>query len=369
MKILFIGDYSNLHSTLARELRRRGNTVTVLSDRCGCMDIDSDIYLQRGNYPGAGVTYLYRLFSLLPRLSGYDVVQLINPHFFSLRPGKLRYFLRELRRANGSVFLSLAGDDHFFVRACLDRDTFRYSEFRIGYMPTEFSKMCPQHEHGYMLPSVQHYTEALYAAIDGAMSVLPEYDMAARPILGDKLAYTGLPIDLDELTATPLPDTDKVRILVGMRSQYVTSKGTDHLLRIAREAAEKKPGLIEVENVVDLPWTQYLDKIRSSHIVLDQLYSYSPAMNALDTMALGRVSGSGAQPEYYDMIGEKELRPIISLSPYEQDIAGTLYALAADRRRLEQMAADGRKLVERHNDTRLVTDRYERHWAKHLNRV
>lgn len=362
MKILFIGDYSNLHATLASELRRKGHQVTVLSDGCGHMKVASDIFVERAPGMVGSFKYLYRLFSLLPELKGYDVVQFINPHFFNLRPGKLRYFLKELKRQNGSLFLSLAGNDHFFIKACLQRDMFRFSEFRIGYEPTEFSHRCRHHERGYMLPSVATYSEDFYEAIDGAMSALPEYDMAARPILGDRLAFTNLPIDLRPLTPAPFEIDREVTVLVGMRSGLELSKGTERLLEIARRIEKDMPQRVKVVNIKDLPFNEYLDALRGAHLVLDQLYSYSPGMNALYTMALGRVSGSGAQPEYYDMIGEQELRPIFELSPLDDALEQHLRELVTDRDRLCTMAAEGRLLVERHNDSTLVASRYEDHW-------
>lgn len=148
MKILFLGDYSNLHGTLAAELRRRGHEVTLVSDRCGCMDVDNDIHLARRKGPFSGFDYLYRIFTLMPRFRGYDVVQFVNPHFFRLKPGKLMYFLRELRRHNGSLFLSLAGNDHFFVKACVHGGIFRFSEFRIEKTPTRFARERAEHEMG-----------------------------------------------------------------------------------------------------------------------------------------------------------------------------------------------------------------------------
>lgn len=368
MKILFVGDYSNLHSTLAPELRRRGHRVSVLSDRCAGMDIDCDIPLVRGNGVFSGFSYLYKIFATLPKLKGFDIVQFINPGFLSLRPGKLRYFLRELKRENGSLFLTLAGNDHFFVRACLEPDFFRFSEFRVGVKRSPFDRAYPNMANAYLLPSLKHYTEDFYDAMDGAMSALPEYDMAARPILGDRLVYAGLPVDLKMLTPHPFPETGKIRLLVGMRSYSILQKGTDTLLKMARTLEKEMPERFETDNVTDLPWTEYLRHIREAHIVLDQLYSYSPGMNALNTMALGRVSASGAEPEYYDMIGETELRPIIPLSPLQEDIPGTLVKLAENPDLLRKMAADGRRLVEKHNDVRIIADRYEAHWQKILNR-
>ena len=119
MRILFFGDYSNLHACIAGELRRRGHHITVISDGGRYMDTDKDILLERAPGRLGAVSYLYQIFKILPSLRDYDVVQLINPHFLSLKPGKIKYFFDILRKNNRSVFLTLAGNDYYFVNTCL----------------------------------------------------------------------------------------------------------------------------------------------------------------------------------------------------------------------------------------------------------
>lgn len=47
MKILFVGDYSNLHACMAAELRRRGHEVDVMSDRCTYLGTHADFFIER----------------------------------------------------------------------------------------------------------------------------------------------------------------------------------------------------------------------------------------------------------------------------------------------------------------------------------
>lgn len=367
MKILFIGDYSNLHATLARELAGRGHDVTLVSDGCNHMKVGCDILLERRPGMAGSLRYLLDIAKAFPKLRGYDVVQFVNPHFFKLRPGKLRWLTTRLRRDNGGLFLSLAGDDGLFVRRCLDGETFRYSEFRIGDRPTPYSLAHPEREQGYTSQAVTEYTDFFYDTIDGGMAVLPEYYIAARDTLGDRLCHTNLPVDLQELQSGAMDISGRIRVLVGMRSGYEISKGTDRLLAIARKAESLTDGRLETVNVRDLPWSRYREVLASCHINLDQLYSYSPAMNALSTMALGRVAASGAQPEYYDIIGERELRPVISLSPLdEESILDQLIRYASVPELLLAKGEESRRLVERHNAATLVATRYEAHWHRIL---
>ena len=82
----------------------KGHDVTVMSDKGVYMNTHADIFLERT--PGVGgAKYLYRLFSPLPQLKGYDAVRPINSNFLHLRLGKIKYFFDHLRRQNGRCSL------------------------------------------------------------------------------------------------------------------------------------------------------------------------------------------------------------------------------------------------------------------------
>lgn len=365
MRILFFGDYSNLHACLARELRSRGHEVTLISDGGRYMDTEKDILLDRSPGKLGAVKYLYRIFSLIPELKDYDVVQLINPHFLSLKPGKIKYFFDILRRQNRSVFLTLAGNDYHFVRACLDGKIFRFSEFEVGGTPTEYEKKC-DHAKGWTGPGMKEFADYVYANIDGAMSVLPEYDMAARPILGDKVKFTNIPVDISSIQYAPLDLSGKINLFIGMREGMEIQKGTARLLAIARRIEKELPDKCSVTCVRNLPLKEYLAQMQQSHIVLDQLFSYSPGTNAFQAMAMGKVAGTGAQPEFYEYLGEPDRGAIIPLSPLvsDEEWKKHLQNLILHPEVLQQMADEGRRLVTLHNDVRTVADKFEKHWGE-----
>lgn len=366
MKILFFGDYSNLHASLAQELKRRGHDVTVISDGGRYMDTEKDILLDRRPGKFNAIKYLYEADRLVRKIKDYDVVQLINSHFLDLRPRKIEYFFNILKNNNRSIFLTLAGDDYHFVNACMNTDMFRFSEFRVGDRFTEFEKLS---QRGRLWCSVENkaLSEHIYDSIDGAVSILPEYDMPSRPILKDKLAFANLPVDLKVLTPIPPREKGKVRIFIGIRGGMEIQKGTGMLLEMCRKIERKYPDLCEVEMVSNLPLKEYLRRMGQSDIVLDQYYSYSPGLNALQAMALGKVTGTGGQPEYYDYIGWED-RPVIPLSPLKpiSEWEEYIIELMSDRKKMIEMAEGGRKLVEAHNEIGSVTRRFENHWNKIL---
>ncbi len=364
MKILFLGDFSNLHACLASELRRCGHDVTVLSDGCGYMRSDADILIDRQPGIAGSLRYLYDLFSVLPRLKGYDVVQFINPNFLNLRPGKIKYFFDKIRRQNGSLYLTLCSDDFYFIKACAEGEIFRFSEFRIGDAPTDYYKASPNKMDGWLAEPNKSWNAYMYSHLDGAMAVLPEYDMAARPVLGDKVTFTNLPVDLSTLPYSPLEIDGPLKILIGIRGGKEIQKGTAYMLSVAKELEREYPDKVIVDCVRNLSLKDYLQRMKESHLVLDQYYAYSPATNALQAMALGKVAGTGGQPEYYDYIHHSGSRPIFSLSPFEEPFKERLRSLILDPSPLPAMAEEGRKIVERHNDVKVVARRFLEAWEK-----
>ena len=364
MKGLFVGDYSNFHATLAAELRRRGHTAAVVSSGSRCMDTARDIDLSRKPGILGAFGYLGRVFRVWPTLCDYDIVQIINPNFLHLRPGKIRYFLRELIRQNRHLCLSLAGSDPVTVKGCIEDDLFRYSEFRIGQEKSPYAKGTPGIEYRWLNGQMGDHCRFVYESCEAAMSALYEYHTAAKPYLGDKLSYTGIPVDLNRIEEVPfsIPADGKVNMLVGIKSEMELFKGTDRLLAAAREVERLHPDRCRVAVARDLPYTEYTDTLRDAHIVLDQLYSYTPATNALETMAMGKVSVSGAEPEYYDFIGEKELHPVVNVVPDDERIVATLSALVTNPEDMMRRASQGREFVRRHNSAAIVADRFITVW-------
>ena len=109
MKILLLGEYSNVHWTLAQGLRNLGHEVCVVSNGDFWKDYPRDIDVARKAGKIGGIILILKLWSLLPKMRGYDVVQLINPMFFELKAERLFWFYRYLRHHNKRVFLGAFG--------------------------------------------------------------------------------------------------------------------------------------------------------------------------------------------------------------------------------------------------------------------
>ena len=367
MKILFAGDASNMHNCLAQQLRRMGHEATVASDGSRWMDTGRDINLLRRPGRLGTLRYLWDIKRALPLMTGYDIVEIASPIFLRLRPHRVARVFDYLKAHNRHVVLSALATDMVYYDACHDGHTFRYSDYKLGDQPSPYvgsSEYIAQQQDNWKEPFMREHSDHILAGIDGAVACLYEYYAAYKPVLGDRVAYGGIPIDTDALDFRPLEQVpDKVRLFIGIQRDRHVIKGTDKLLAAMKRIHARYPDLTELEVVENLPYAEYTRRMRDSHVILDQLYSYTPGTNALIAMAQGLVAVSGAEPEYYDLIGETSNQPIINVSPLvEGDIDDKLAWLVEHRDQLPQLARASRAFVEKHNAAPVVAQRYLDFW-------
>lgn len=369
MKVLLMGDFSNYHRSLAEGLRQLGHEVTVASSGTSWLDTERDIDLRRRSGKlGGALLYARLTHTMLPRLSGYDVVQICSPLFVELKPARVSRVFDKLRQRNGRVFLTaLSTDSHLVERLSGPNPPLRYSEWQTAGRPTPFALSDLSMRRQWLAPEMTAHDRHIYENVDGAVTALYEYHKIIEDRFApDRLAYAGIPIDLRQVTPAPLPPlgpSDPVRVMVAYPRARMVEKGADRLVAIAREIERRHPDRVLVEEVTQLPYRQFVERIKYSHIVVDQLYSYTPGTTALLAMGMGRVTMSGGEPEYYDFIGEHQLRPVINTDP--ADIESTMRRLeevALDRDRLMALASEGPEFVRRHNDAVKVARRFERFW-------
>ena len=371
MKILFAGDASNMHNSLATELRRQGHEAVVASDGSRWMDTGRDINLLRKPGKWGALRYVADIVRALPRMRGYDVVELAGYIFLTLRPDKVRVVFDYLRRHNRCVVLSALGTDVTYYNACHDGHTYRYSDYRLGDQPSPYvssREYLAQQQDNWKSSLMQRHSEHILGRVDGVVACLWEYYAAYQSIGYQPLAYAGIPIDLNALPFRPLRGVpDKVRFFLGVQPERMVIKGTDRLYDALRHVVNRRPQECEMVVATRMPYHEYTSLMRHSHVILDQLYSYTPATNALIGMAQGLVAVSGAEPEYYDLIGERDNRPIVNVNPLvEGEIEAKLEEIIARKAELPTWAERSRAFVEKHNAAPVVAQRYLDFWNKLL---
>lgn len=366
MNILLLGEYSNMHWTLAEGLRQLGHSVTVVSEGDRFKNYERNITIRRrGNDPINTLRYVFDLWTMFKKFKGYDVVQIVNPFFLELRPEKNFKAFEYLKRHNKKVFLGAFGDDYYWVKTCLEKKVFRYSDFDMhthADMP-EISK----HRVDEWIGTVKEEINRNVAQqCDGIIACLYEYYKSYEMDFGDKLIYLPCPINTDEIKFKQrgVGEGCSVKIFIGIQSKRTIAKGTDVLLKVLKEVNKKYPNESELVVAQDMPFVQYLEMLNNSDVLIDQLYSYTPGMNALSAMAQGMPVLSGGEPEYYEFIGEKENHPIINTYPSEEDIFQKLENLILNKEQLSMLSQMSRDFVEKHHNYINVAQQYLDFWQK-----
>ena len=97
-------------------------------------------------------------------------------------------------------------------------------------------------------------------------------------------------------------------------------------------------------------------------VLLDQLYGYSPGMNALLAMSKGKIVVGGAEEECYNILGEKEMRPMINVVPQEEDVYAKLEWLVLNSDKIAEMQRQSIEFIEKHHHPQSVAKRYIEFW-------
>jgi len=378
MRVLLLGEYSNVHNNLANGLRQLGCDVTVANDGDHWKKFNSDINLARRIYPGggifarignvlSGILFVMRLAMALLRMRGYDVVQVINPIFLPLKAERHFSIYRYLRRHNKKMVLCGMGDDYYYCYVNRTLKPMRYSDYNIGKEEhwTDFGRWTyadkVETEKGRLCRYIASDCDVIIA---GAYEYWLPYhltedrDSEGKP-LREKLHHIPFPFNLNDVAINKQSESEyPIRVFIGVSNGRSEFKGTDVMLQVARDLKEKYPDKIDLKVAEGVPFAEYQDMLNASDIMLDQIYSYGPGMNALLAMAKGMVTLTGGEPEHYDILGETECRPIVNVEPSYEDVSRKLEYLILHPDELKKKRKECREYVARNHDCIKVAEKY-----------
>lgn len=370
-KILLLGDYSNCHRTLATGLRRLGCDVTQASDGTGWMQTERQVDISRRSGKLGGLELYLRLMygDLRFLIKGYDIVALHDLNFVGLRPERLRPLLKRLKRDNGAIFLTAMSTDIGYLDMCEASDCpLRYTEWFVSGEPSRHHIARRELWNQWHAPKLVSYQREALDSLDGAVSVLYEYHLGmVRAVGPERAAYGGLPIDTTLFQPVMLPEApERIKFFLGRDRNRKLMKGSDLLEEAASRVVSEFPEHAQLEIVENLPYSEFVGRLRNAHVVLDQIYSYTPATTALMAMAYGLNTVSGGEPEYYDFIGEHENRPIINAPIDLEQLTQALREIVKHPNDIAERGRKSREFVLKHNDTDVVAHRFLDFWQSKL---
>lgn len=377
MKVLFIGEYSGVFTELSKSLEQKGVSVFKVSNGDGYKNFPTDIlfrinyskkrgFIRKllwaiGTYLGLSgfIDFLYKWHKYKRKFGGYDVVQLVNPVALSGYGSIANIIMvRYVVKHNKRLFLSVMGDDYYVTRYMKNNHE-RGNEFynQISLKDVYTAKYLWGLGYKWLNKYVVNHCDRI-------MPILIDYLEPYQ--FSPKVTHKILPIPLSETflgESLRIKDNHPIIIFHGWQLGKEKRKGNDVYDRVIRRVVDKYKGKVEYVVVHNVPFDEYIELFKKSHIFIDQLYVRDKGVNGLLGMAAGKVVFSGLQsqalrsyPNYNDeVVG-------ISASVDENELFSRFCELIDNPRLIERISANAIEFVRSNHLSSLVADMYLEIW-------
>lgn len=377
MKILLLGEYSRLHNSLKEGLTALGHEVTIVGtgDNFKKFNTDYSIYPKLFNdywffrkfknliykltdYNLEETEKGYRFKKLLPKLKGFDHIQLINSEAIETQPKQALKLYKKLLKQNKQISLLICGDDTPIIDYCLNGD------LKYSILTPYLEKIVPANYFKYSLKYLEPNYKKLFEWVkDNSVSLITsdlDYEVPMKA-MGYETYLIPNPINTDTITYNQPEIIDKIVIFLGINRLSYIKKGInffEEALTIIQEKYRNKVEIIVTENV---PYNEYIKLYDRAHILLDQVYSYDQGYNALEAMAKGKVVFTGAETEFSQQYSLKE-RVAINALPDTKAIVNELSFLIENPSEIKMIGLRARAFIEKEHNYIKIAEKYLKAW-------
>jgi hypothetical protein len=356
MKILLIGEYSGLYKNLRDGLRELGHQATLAAGGDGWKKLESDIKFDVDFIAASKIHKIaknIKPFFVLEKLSGFDVVQLINPLILFRKYGINKYFIEFIIKNNNKVFLSAAGDDSFYANA-VTAGKFRYSP-----LPDYISLDLRGRSFPYAEKDVIEWNIEIANRVDGIIPIAYEYAESYRQ--HPKVRATiPMPINVNSISYSENILGEQVVFYHGLNRPGF--KGTRYIKGAFDDLKDGCSNIADFIIADSLPFKEYLRVLKATNVVIDQTSSYSCGMNALISMAMGKVVMGGNEPESATELKQNG-SPAINITPDIGSIKSQILFLLDNKSSIPQMGYDSRVFIEKNHNYISVAEKYLKVWG------
>jgi glycosyltransferase involved in cell wall biosynthesis len=367
MRIVIIGEFSSFSKNLSAGFRALGHECFVFSWGDGFKKIEQNkdnSYIVNSQFNGAEkIEFLkYMIHSTLEfyklkrkvyemsKQEKWDSILIINPSFIK-RKGKFwqarftKGMIRALLKSSENVYLSACGGDPPYYEFW-DKRAWKNKKL----IDLNKTKTLSQ-------SSITHF-KYISTFINKVIPVMYDYAEAWRNSVYAQ-SYTVIP-------TIPLPvETEKYEPYNEINGKIVVfhgiirpkAKGTDYIVSAMERLTEKYPDKVECIAKGGLPLSEYLEVLRRTNILIDQTYAASSGMNALYSLAMGKVLLGGNEPENSIEYNYPNI-PIVNIGPDSNQIFSELEKLILHPENIIRLSEEGRKYVEKVHDSKVVAQKY-----------
>lgn len=333
MRVLLLGEYSGVHTNLAKALREKEINVCTVHDGDSYKKFESDILISYKRLVSKNkyVNFILRMYyqillflgisgciqilfhtKKLKKLKNYDVVQLINPVFLSGFGSIVNIIvLRFLVKNNKKIFLCALGDDYIWVKGSIENKEFKsmFYFMRVNNLRQYFHSM--MYLYGFFYKFLNNY------AINVSHKVIPglyDYYYYYRKF-NNCVELIPVPIEIDRKIEPTTFTGYPIKIFHGWQPNKEFRKGNIFFDDAVKKLIKKYPGKISYKIIGGVPYSEYIKTFNDSHIFLDQCLSMDQGVNALIALAKGKVVFSGLSDDLIEYYNLKNQIPLINSKP------------------------------------------------------
>ena len=362
-KILLVNDMRGSHEYLYRAFLRIGiecdialfgtSTVKPIPN---ALDFDP---FRRLGLLGKPIRPLLNIYNL-KKLGNYDVASFVHRISFIDKPYLLRFKDLPLVRDKVRVmsYTGLGCDEISFVA---DNDSLPYKPCDTCQKYDDPDRHCELT----VRPMKNLAVDYLNLYFDSVFSTMVEYGHISKSFKGE-VQRIPLPLDVGEIPWAPviINKNRKIRIIhTPSRSGF---KGTHVVLAAIEILSKTRSGDFEFKVVTGLNFADYIKEITSADIVIDQVWSQSPGMNALWLLGMGKIVFSGntsLSKNYFNFSSES---PIYDAPPEPAKLAAELSKVISLKNSFPRISEAGREYVKENHDHIKIALEYVNHWGKYV---
>ncbi len=365
MRILIIGEYSGFANNLKKGFLGLGHNVVLFSWGDGFKKIESefeeDYNIDVANFKLFNriikgtwlIKWLIESFTFkkkiekVTKVGHFDAVLVLNLDFIKFdyqfyKPYFSLDMIKKVVKSPENIYLSLCGNELIYNSFLASMRKKNPEEVIKRQNPTKrelevfktFSSHIPN-----VIPVMYDYAEPY------RVSKLAE-KFKLHPTIP-------LPLDLANIHFDNNVISDKLVIFYGLNR---ASKGTHIISEALNEIKCKFP---DVEVIIDgnMPFKLYLNVISRANIIVDQCYGFSYGMNAIYSMAMGKVVLSCNEPECQDEFKRSDI-PILNIEPNVNQIVNTIENLILNPSVIQDLSIKSRRFVEEFHESKIVAQQY-----------
>lgn len=353
MKVLLLGEYSGVHTALSVGLKSNGICVKTAHSGDRFKSFPADISLKNSfkNQILGNIERIIRELWFILTLEKYDVIQIINPTFFSrfhfINPYKI------LNTKSKKIFLLAVGDDYYYWKA-FRNGTYSRSP-HLGYL-----KDVNQDYSDWETSKLKDYNIYLV----NNCKIIACCDIYYKAYLNITKNLTFIPFPFyTNLKARPYKsNNNKLRILVSIQKNRIFFKGTNIFLEALEFGiSQNLLNDFEILYIENVKYEEYEKILIGCDIVLDQLNAYEPGMNALLSMYLGKIVIGGNDPKLIKY-SKTPKSPIVNIEPNKFAVLEKLIQFNKDRNQLEKISIEGINYVKNNHNTFKIATEFIHFW-------